>query len=163
MQRVIGAELEAVRPFFEAAADAANQATCNNGHCGTVIVKDGVIIGQGYNGPALDDEANRTCNKQYDLSVKPKFDKTCCTHAEWRAILDACKHNADKVGGSVLYFMRVDGDGNFTDAGEPYCTTCSRLTLESGVGKFALWNAEGADLYDAAEYNQKSYEFFDAT
>ena len=59
-----------------------------------------------------------------------------------------------------LRFMRVDNEGNFTDAGDPFCTTCSRLALESGVGKFALWNAGGADIYEAAEYNQKSYKFF---
>jgi deoxycytidylate deaminase len=161
MQRMTGTELEAIRPFFVAAATIAAEATCNRAKCGTVIVQDGEIIGQGYNGPALDDEASRTCDDEYDLSVKPKYDKTCCIHAEWRAILDACKHNADKIGGSVLYFMRVDDEGKFTDAGDPFCTTCSRLTLESGVGKFALWNAGGADIYDAAEYNKKSYEFFE--
>src|SRR5205814_1979498 len=140
MQRVTGNELEAIRPFFEAAASVARDATCNRAKCGTVIVQHGEIIGQGYNGPALGDEANRRCDDEYDLSVKPKYDKTCSIHAEWRAILDACKHNADKIGGSVLYFMRVDNKGNFTDAGDPFCTTCSRLTLESGVGQFALWN-----------------------
>lgn len=163
MQRVTGSQLEAIRPFFEAAAAIAQGATCSRAKCGTVIVQDGEIIGQGYNGPALDREANRTCDNEYDLSVKPKYDKTCCIHAEWRAILNACKHKADKVDGSVLYFMRVDDKGNFTDAGEPYCTTCSRLTLESGIGQFALWNDGGADIYDAAEYNRKSYAFFERT
>jgi len=160
MQRVTGAALGALKPFFEAAAEMAKQATCHNGKCGAVIVKDSEIIGRGYNGPAFDDEANRTCEKQYDLSVKPKFDKTCCTHAEWRAILEACKQNGDRIGGSVLFFMRVNEAGEFTDAGQPYCTPCSRLTLESGIGQFALWNYGGADIYDASEYNQKSYEYF---
>lgn len=163
MRRVTGNELKVIYPFFKAAADVAKEATCHRAKCGTVVVKDGEIIGQGYNGPALDDEANRTCNDQYDLSIKPKYDKTCCIHAEWRAILDACKRNAGKIGGSVLYFMRVDNEDNFTDAGNPYCTTCSRLTLESGVGQFALWNTEGADIYDASEYSTKSYEFFHIT
>jgi deoxycytidylate deaminase len=163
MRRIEGQHLEAVRPYFTAAAEVAQRATCHNGHCGTVIVWCGEIIGEGYNGPAFNDEANRTCDTVYDLSVKPKFDKTCCTHAEWRAILDACKRNPDKIDGSVLYFMRVNDAGEFTDAGDPYCTTCSRLTLESGIGEFALWNRGGADIYDASEYNQKSYDYFVAT
>jgi hypothetical protein len=54
----------------------------------------------------------------------------------------------------------IASNGDFTDAGEPYCTTCSRLTLEAGIGQFALWNDNGADLYNAAEYNKKSYAFF---
>ncbi len=160
MRRVTGAELKVIYSYFEAAATVANAATCTNGHCGTVIIKDGKMIGQGYNGPAFDDEANRTCEKSWNLSVKPKFDKTCCTHAEWRAILEACKRNPDKILGSTLYFMRVDDEGNFTDAGDPYCTACSRLSLESGVAYFALWNGHGADIYDTVEYNQKSYEYF---
>ena len=161
MQRITGRQLATALPYFTAAAEQAKNSTCYNGKCGTVIVKDGQIIGQGFNGPALGSEANRTCQSDYDLSKKPKFDKTCCIHAEWRAILDACKRNADKITGSVLYFMRVDDDGNFTDAGAPYCTTCSRLTLESGVAQFALWNADGADVYDSTEYNKKSYSFYE--
>lgn len=161
MQRITGSKLEIIRPYFEAAATVAREADCYRAKCGSVIVKDGEIIGQGYNGPALGDKANRTCDKEYDLSIKPKYDKTCCIHAEWRAVLDACKRNADRIGGSILYFMRVDDAGSFTDAGDPYCTTCSRFTLESGVAQFALWNANGADVYDTAEYNQKSYDFFE--
>lgn len=161
MKRVEGLELESIRPFFEAAAAVARKATCRNGHCGSVVIQAGEIIGEGYNGPAFDDDANRTCDNVYDLAAKPKFDKTCCTHAEWRAILDACKRNAERIDGSVLYFMRVDNTGGFTDAGDPYCTTCSRLTLESGISGFALWNQDGADIYDAAEYNKKSYAYFE--
>jgi hypothetical protein len=95
-----------------------------------------------------------------DTSLKPKYDKTCCIHAEWRAVLDACKTNADKLAGSVLYFMRIDTEGNFTDAGEPFCTVCSRLTMESGVEEFALYNDGGADIYPLDEYNTKSYEAY---
>jgi len=160
MQRVMGTELEAIRPFFEAAAMVARDATCHRAKCGSVIVNGNEIIGQGFNGPALGDEASRTCDIEYNLSIKPKYDKTCCIHAEWRAILDATKRKPDKVEGAVLYFMRVDRNGDFTDAGEPYCTTCSRLTLESGIEKFALWNNDGADVYDAAEYNHASYDYF---
>ena len=161
MQRIIGSKLKPIRPFFEAAATVAQAATCYRAKCGTVIVQNGKIIGQGFNGPALNNEANRTCDSQYDLSLKPKYDKTCCIHAEWRAILDVCKRNPDKIDGAVLYFMRVGDAGAFTDAGAPFCTTCSRLALESGIGQFALWNHNGTDLYSTAEYNQKSYEFFD--
>ena len=81
-------------------------------------------------------------------------------HAEWRAVLDACKHNADKIDGSVLYFMRLDDQGNFSGAGVPYCTNCSRLSMEAGIGEFALWNKDGADIYHINEYDRLSYEYF---
>lgn len=160
MKILRGPELEAAQPFFHAAAEIAQQATCYRAKCGSVIVKDGVIIGEGYNGPPLGDESRRTCNKTWDYTKKSKYDKTCCIHAEWRAVIDACKRNPDKIEGSTLYFMRVDEDGNFTSAGEPYCTTCSRFTMEAGVGEFVLWNEVSVEVYSLAEYDQKSYEFY---
>lgn len=142
------------------AAEEARMATCHRAKCGSVIVAaDGEIIGRGHNGPALDDESQRTCEEEWDLGVKPKYDKTCCIHAEWNAVLDACKTNPQKLSGSTLYFMRIDEQGNFTEAGEPYCTVCSRLTLASGVENFALWNS-GPDICSTREYNLKSYAFF---
>lgn len=160
MRRVEDTEFMAMRPYFEQAANIAINATCLRAKCGSIIVKDTVVIGKGFNSPALDDEAQRLCSVEMDTTVRPKYDKTCCIHAEWRAVLDACKTNADKLAGSVLYFMRIDAEGNFTDAGEPFCTTCSRLTMEAGIGEFALYNNEGADIYPLAEYNQKSYETY---
>lgn len=76
------------------------------------------------------------------------------------AILDALSHNADSVQGSTLYFMRVDSEGNFTEAGDPYCTVCSRLALQNGVSIFGLWN-DGPQLFETKAYNLKSYAFFD--
>jgi deoxycytidylate deaminase len=158
MRRVEGKEFQRIKPFFEMAAGAARQATCLRAKCGSVIVNAGEVIGTGFNSPALDDENQRQCEAVMDTSEKPKYDKTCCIHAEWRAVLNACKTNAGKLAGSTLYFMRVDARGEFTDAGEPFCTVCSRLALEASVSEFALYNDEGADIYSLDEYNLKSYE-----
>jgi len=160
MHRVIKDEFEDLRQFFQMAAQAARDATCKRAKCGTVIVKDGLVIGSGYNSPPLDDESARTCNTNYDLTLKPKYDKTCCIHAEWRAILNACKNNPEQLQGATLYFMRIDDDGGFTDAGQPYCTVCSRLALECGVRYFALYNSNGADIYETSEYNRLSYGYY---
>lgn len=146
--------------YFKLAAEVAKGATCERARCGSVIAdKTGVVIGKGYNAPPLDDEAQRTCNTRLDLSLKPKYDKTCCVHAEWNAIIDACKTNGDKLSGATLYFMRIDEAGNFTEAGEPYCTVCSRLAMQSGVSVFGLWN-DGPDMIDTSEYNRRSYEYY---
>lgn len=150
-------------PYFQAAADEAKQAKCLGSHCGAVIVKDDVIIGRGYNGPPLDLESSRTCSTEKDHSKRPKYDKTCCVHAEWRAILEACKQHGEKVKGSTLYFMRIDDSGDFTDAGDPYCTVCSRLALEAGLAEFALWNNGQSKIYSTDEYNALSYSYYKPT
>lgn len=147
--------------YFEAAAEEARIATCLRAKCGSVVVsKSGVILGRGYNAPPLGDESQRRCETEFDLTKKPKYDKTCCVHAEWNAVIDALAHSREgEVEGSRLYFMRVDEQGNFTDAGDPYCTTCSRFTMQAGVSEFALWNDNGAEVYTLPGYNQVSYEY----
>jgi len=147
--------------FFKKAATVANRATCHRAKCGSIIVSStGLVIGEGYNAPPLEDEAQRTCDCNYDLSLKPKTDKTCCVHAEWNAILNATRNYPDEIEGSTLYFMRVDGNGEFTEAGAPYCTVCSRLALQSGIATFALWN-QGPELFDTKSYNKKSYDYYE--
>ncbi len=145
--------------FFKAAAEVAKQATCLRAHCGAVIVKNNKIIGEGYNSPPANDEENRMCEQEYDYSKKPKYDKTCCVHAEWRAMADALKKHPNEIKDSTLYFMRIDKNGDFTDAGEPFCTECSRLALDVGIKHFALWNKAGEKVYETKEYNKLSYDF----
>lgn len=146
--------------YFDLAQEVAKKATCLRAQCGSVIIaSDGQVIGEGYNAPPLGDESQRMCEAVLDQSIKQNNDKTCCVHAEWNAILDAMNRHADKVPGSTLYFMRINDSGEKTEAGEPYCTVCSRLALESGIAVFGLWN-DGPDMRETAEYNRQSYAYF---
>lgn len=157
-------ELKPLREYFKEAAYEARRATCLRAKCGSVVVsRSGVILGRGFNAPPLGDESQRTCDAQWDLEKKPKYDKTCCVHAEWNAALDTLKNaSEEQIEESRLYFMRVDGrTGDWTDAGEPYCTTCSRITMQAGIAEFALWNHGGVDIYTLPEYNQISYSYYE--
>ena len=146
--------------YFEEAAGEAKKATCTHAKCGSIIVDvDGNIIGRGFNAPPLNLESQRFCDTEFDTSIKPKYDKTCCVHAEWNAIIDALKNNGNKIDGSTLYFMRIDDSGDFTNADQPFCTVCSRLALQSGIKNFALWNNKPV-IYNCLEYNKLSYELY---
>lgn len=161
MIRIEQKDVGHIYEYFEEAAAIARQATCLRAKCGSVIVsRSGVILGQGYNAPPLNDESQRYCEAEFDMSKKQKYDKTCCVHAEWNAVISTLQNaSPDQISDSRLYFMRVDEQGDFTDAGEPYCTTCSRFTMQAGIGEFALWNAGGADIYTLPEYNKRSNQF----
>lgn len=146
--------------YFEEAASVARKATCTRAHCGSVVVAaNGQVIGRGYNAPPLGDESQRMCDVELDKTIKQNNDKTCCVHAEWNAILDALARHTDKIIGSTLYFMRVNEAGEFTEAGDPYCTVCSRLALQSGIVAFGLWNS-GPEMIPTDRYNLRSYEYF---
>ncbi|MBI2668675.1 hypothetical protein HYX14_02425 [Candidatus Woesearchaeota archaeon] len=59
--------------------------------------------------------------------------------------------------GSRLYFIRLDEQGNAEHAGEPYCTICSKMSLDAGIAEFVLWHKEGITVYKTKEYNEKSF------
>lgn len=159
--RILGGHTAAIaRQHFAEAAEAAQRSTCLRAHGGSVIVSGDEVIGRGYNSPPLGKESNRTCLNIYSGTEKPRFDVTCCIHAEWRAIFDALRRNPDRIPGSRIYYVRVNDDGSYRKAGQPYCTVCSRLALETGITEFTLWQEEGIAVYDTIEYDQLSYAFF---
>ena len=158
MKYLTGEKEQEAKRWMAEAAEVAKKAMCLRAKCGAVIVKDGAIIGSGYNAPPLDKEEHRRCNIEYGEG-KPKYDKTCCMHAEWRAIHEALKHHADKLPGSILYFTRVDESGEIVHSGKPLCTHCSRVVLDVGIKAFVLWHADGICEYPSDEFDKLSYEY----
>jgi deoxycytidylate deaminase len=145
------------------AAKCAGRALCLRANCGAVLVKDDRILGAGYNGPPKDDLDLRVCTSIQASKNKPKSDRTCCMHAEWRALDNGLVLSPRDVEGSTMVFCRVDAAGNLLKSGNPYCTVCSRLTLDRGVGSWILWHETGIREYSAREYHQLSERYDDLT
>ena len=116
------------------------------------------IIGEGFNSPPQN-ECLESCLKD-TLPASFKSDKTCCVHAEQRAIMDALRRNSAKIERSQLYFIRLDEQGEKQYAGDPYCTICSKMALDVRIGEFVLWHEQGICVYDTKEYNARSFRFF---
>ncbi len=145
--------------FIDSAAKIAKQSTCERSKCGSVIVKDDQIIGKGFNSPANNLESQRRCKNNKDEYHKKVTDKTCCVHAEQRAIIDALKNHPNKLNGSKLYFIRLNKQDQPEPAGNPYCTICSKMALDAGIKEFILLHKEGEKAYNAEDYNKISYDF----
>ena len=145
--------------FIKKAGNTAKNSTCQRSKCGAIIVKDDEIIGQGYNSPPYNLESQRRCYNPKTKYNQKVTDKTCCIHAEQRAIFDALKNNPDKLENSSLYFIRLDENENLSYAGEPYCTICSKMALDVGIMFFILYYREGVYGYDTKEYNDLSYNY----
>lgn len=145
--------------FIEECRKEALKATCKRAKCGSVIVKEREILGRGFNSPPgnLDSQARCECEK--DDYNKKVTDKTCCIHAEQRAIMEALKNHAEKLASSRLYFIRLSEDGEISFAGQPYCTICSKMVLDTGIKEFVLYHKEGIGVYDTEEYNVLSFDF----
>lgn len=154
-------ELEEARAFILESAKIAVRSTCNRSRCGSVIVKDGDIIWEWFNSPPLSLESQRRCQCEKDIYDKKITDKTCCVHAEQRAIMDALVRNPMKIIWSRLYFTRIDDESNPKISWEPYCTICSKMSLDSWIREFVLNKEEWIVVYETEEYNDLSYQYKD--
>jgi deoxycytidylate deaminase len=149
-------ESEAIQ-YLELAAEIARSSSCDRSHCGSLIISDNKIIGQGFNSPPWQLESQKRCACAKNSYNKKVTDKTCCIHAEQRAIMDALQHHPDTLVWSRLYFIRLDETGNISFAGKPYCTICSKMSLDVGISEFVLWHEQGIAIYDTEEYNNLSF------
>lgn len=147
------------KEILDRCTEQAIKSTCGRSKCGSVIISDdGEIIGQGYNSPA-GNETHR-CGTDKSIYNSKVTDKTCCVHAEQRAMLDAIKNNNERIIGSTLYFIRLDESGEATPSGRPYCTICSKMALDMGIKSFALFHdLEIPTRYNTQDYNNISYEY----
>jgi deoxycytidylate deaminase len=155
MRYLQGAERTVAEQYIADAAQLAREyAKCYRSKCGSVIVNKGTVVGRGYNSPPRD-HTIESCLKDA-LPTDFRSDKTCCIHAEQRALFDALEQGNDLFG-SRLYFIRLDEQGNPKPSGEPYCTMCSKLALDAYVAEFVLVHPEGIAVYDTQEYNEVSF------
>ncbi len=145
--------------FLDKAVEVAKNSTCKRSKCGSIIVKDNEIIGKGFNSPPGNLESQRRCDNSKDSYNKKVTDKTCCVHAEQRAIMDALKNNSEKIKNSTLYFIRLGENDTKSFAGKPYCTICSKMALDVGIKFFVLLHEEGIKKYPIEEYNDLSYDY----
>lgn len=159
MKYLSGKEKEEAEKCMDLAAIVAKGSSCLRAKCGSVIVKENEVIGYGFNSPPGNKKLEK-CLKD-DLPEGFKSDRTCCIHAEERAIILALKKDPQGTAllGSRLYFIRLDERGEKTFAGKPYCTICSKMALDTGISEFTLWHEEGICVYETEEYNRLSFEY----
>jgi len=159
MRYLTGEEEVKAMEYIAMATKIALSSTCGHDHCGSIIVKDNKVIGTGFNSPPQNKEDQRRCTYTKDSYNSKIIDKTCCVHAEQRAIMDALKNNSNKIIGSRLYFIRLDNNGLASYAGKPYCTICSKMALDVGISEFVLWHENGICVYSTDEYNLLTFGY----
>ncbi|MFH1711262.1 MAG: deaminase [Nanoarchaeota archaeon] len=144
--------------FFIVAEKEAKKSTCLRRNCGAVLVKDNRIIGRGFNSPPGNLESQRRCHINRESLDSKVTDTTCCVHAERRAISNALKRG-NSVRGATMYFTSIDKNGKRLLSGKPYCTDCSKMSLDEGIAAWVLEHESGFIYYDAEEYNEISFNY----
>ncbi|MFH1638005.1 MAG: deaminase [Candidatus Woesearchaeota archaeon] len=155
MRYLKGEEKEKAEYFLKKAEEAANKAKCLKSSRGVVIVKEGRVIGEGWNGPL-----EEICNKCLREDIKDDSRTELCRgmHAEQRAIINALKES-HSLEGSTIYLIRLKNGIQKPEKG-PSCSHCSKMMLETGVKEFVEVEKEGIALYTAEEFYKLSMEYF---
>lgn len=130
MRVLYGSEADKAMSHIMQAGWLARSAECLRSKCGSIVVSRDCVIGKGVNAPPAGLVSQQRCLRRHELAADFKSDRTCCMHAEQRAILDALRHHSNRLLGSRLYFTRLDAVGDLEVAGAPYCTYCSKLALD---------------------------------
>lgn len=156
MRILEGQETKEAWRYIEEAAKEAKKSTCKASQRGVVIIKNGEVIGRGYNKITLKKYCD-PCIRE-NLNGSERVELCSAIHAEQIAILDALKRG-ESLEGSRMFHIRVK-DNEITTSNKTSCTVCSRFILESGVSEFVLYTPKGFALYSAEELNEKSFEHF---
>lgn len=112
---------------------------------GCIIVKDGAIISDGYNGtPKGFDNA---CEIEYDGNLKTKDE---VLHAESNAITKLAKSTQSSVGATMYITISP-------------CLGCAKLIIQSGISRVVYKDFyrsdEGIKLLKQAKIKVKQYEY----
>ena len=121
-------------------------------------MKNGKLISEGFNSPPQNKLELSTCLNEYDIPLGFRHDRTCCIHAEQRAIQNAMKAGQD-TNGAKIYFIAIDDKGNKIMATDMKCTICSRAVLDAGIKEFIFFCREGIRSYNPEEVDKLSYQY----
>jgi len=112
---------------------------------GCIIVKDGAIISDGYNGTPKG--FDNVCEIEYDSNLKTKDE---VLHAESNAITKLAKSTQSSVGATMYITISP-------------CLGCAKLIIQSGISRVVYKDFyrsdEGIQLLKQAKIKVEQYEY----
>lgn len=112
-----------VKYFFNIAQDVSNASTCLSRQVGAILVKDGIIVSTGYNGPARGVPHCDKCARKSDPNYKSGMNLDICpaVHAEANCVASAARLGTSTLN-SILFINTVVP-----------CKSCISILINAGV------------------------------
>ncbi len=123
--------------YLNVAKTISERSTCIHAHVGAILVKDDMIIAQGYNGSP---RGKQNCcdlgQCQRDLNVTVKvgspisYESCVAVHAEMNTIINAARHHGGVIGATMyVHYERVDK----RKVKRHVCKLCQAVILNAGI------------------------------
>jgi dCMP deaminase len=138
------------------------RSTCIRRQFGAIIAKDDVIVSAGYNGPArgvINCMEVGCLKEKLDIPSYEGYDYCPGVHAEENAVINAARHGANILGGTMYLYGRNFINGSLTE-GRP-CDRCRRVLINAGIKELVTKKSDGAiakkRVSDWIEEDTKNY------
>jgi dCMP deaminase len=140
--------------YLDIAQTVTGRGTCLRKNFGAIIVKDDVIISTGYNGAPRGRQ--NCCDMQFCLRDQmniprgERYELCRSVHAEANAIIAAPR---ERMLGSDLYLVCVDGKTGELVSGTTSCQMCKRLVINAGISRvFVREDEENYSVYNVEDW-----------
>lgn len=128
-----------VKYFFNIAQDVSYASTCLSRQVGSILVKDGIIVSTGYNGPARGVPHCYECARKSDPNYKSGMNLDICpaVHAEANCIASAARLGTSTLD-SILFINTVVP-----------CKSCISILINAGVKEVYAFDCfyDGLSMY----------------
>lgn len=136
--------------YLTLAKEVSKASKCLRSHFGVIIIKNDMIIGTGYNGPARGVQHCDPC-KRADDPPGIGYEKCIAVHAEANAIIQA--GGRERCLGASMYIgshnRRADDSLRYNNSmGFFPCNNCGRLIINSGIKQLIQLEGEDIRCYD---------------
>ncbi|MFC1629896.1 hypothetical protein ACFL11_01610 [Patescibacteria group bacterium] len=148
-------ELKETEFYMELAAKEAEKSTCKKSQRGVILVREGRVVGRGYNKVTIENPCN-PCVRE-EIKDNSRVELCSAVHAEQLAIIDAA-NKGEILRGARMYHIKIK-KGKVMPCEDLSCTVCSRIICEAGI-EFVLLHKSGYAVYEPEELNELSFDYF---
>jgi len=148
--------------YLEIAKAVCLRSPCIRRQFGAIIVREDVVVSTGYNGPArgVVNCMEVGCLKdELDLPHYSGYDYCDGVHAEENCIINAARHGASVLGGTLYIYGQNFGDSSPIE-GKP-CDRCKRAIINAGIKEVVTKKSDGGivktNVTDWAKEDTKQY------
>lgn len=148
------------KDYLELARQLARQSNCKKIHYGAIIVKDGLVLGRGFNQPVnLPEDMGIKCCLRVNIESGTRTEQCLATHAEEVSVLNSLALGFN-IEDASLYLAKESSDGKilYFDTSIICCSHCSRILYYMKIKEVIVGKTTGIEHVSINDVIKLAYE-----